>query len=698
MNQNFRNFKKRVGQLAITVALVGSTVVGANADSVNGVTNASVNLREGASTKYEKITTLKAREDVKILDEKGNWYKVEVNGKEGYVYKTYVDKIGNVKDSEDTVKATSSTNVRTGPSTKYSKVGRLHKGQVLKVEGVCENGWYAINYGGDIRYVSDKYLQVVEDDTTNQDVKGTATVVNVKSYLNLREGAGASYNKLTTIPKGEKVDVLSNVSNGWVKVRYQNVTGYVSAKYLEGIDTSNNQAPVIAVDSTYEVKQNREFKYADLKATAYDKEDQKEVEITYSGEVNTKVLGEYKVTLTAVDSLGAKSEKVVTVKVVRNVKPVISCEYSMNKPYKVEVNKSFNNSDLKATASDFEDGNLEISYSVKDSNGNKVSKVDTSKEGYYIVTLTVIDSDGAKVTQDIKVEVLKDQEPVINFYDKNGEITNKNTYRIEQGDDLDLSDDGIKAIFNPKAYDGNGGDITSSINVIGNDKIDVNVSKETTYVIKFQVTDNRVSAIKEAHIDVVPNKAPEITIENAKDNKFFIKQNDTFDYSMLGATAVDVNAVDGTKTPCDVEYKGTVDTSTTGLYTITVSSKDAKGLKTVEKVIVQVGAYQDNTAPVISYGTETLVKNDTLEIKFDTNLGKDKDEQLNKLIKMVDAKANDEKDGDLTSEIEYDLSEFINTEAIGNTYTLKLTVKDSGDTFGENQLSAIKTITIKVVK
>ena len=52
----------------------------------------------------------------------------------------------------------------------------------------------------------------------------------VNESLNIREGSGTSYRKLASIPKGKKVDVLGNVSNGWVKVRYENVTGYVSAK------------------------------------------------------------------------------------------------------------------------------------------------------------------------------------------------------------------------------------------------------------------------------------------------------------------------------------------------------------------------------------------------------------------------------------------------------------------------------------
>ena len=164
---------------------------------------------------------------------------------------------------------------------------------------------------------------------------------------------------------------------------------------------------------------------------------------------------------------------------------------------------------------------------------------------------------------------------------------------------------------------------------------------------------------------------------------------------MLGAKAEDINAVDGKKTPCEVTYKGNVDTSTVGIYTITVSAKDAKGVESVEKVYVNVKAYQDNTAPVISYGEGSLVKNDTLEVKFESDLGTD---QLSKLQEMIKAVATDDKDGVITNKIVYSLPETINTKAIGAEYKLTLTVTDSGDTNNENQITTTKVITIKVVK
>lgn len=56
-----------------------------------GIVNAStLNLRESPSLTSPVVLVLLKGDKVEILTEKGNWYKVKVNGKEGYVYKKYI--------------------------------------------------------------------------------------------------------------------------------------------------------------------------------------------------------------------------------------------------------------------------------------------------------------------------------------------------------------------------------------------------------------------------------------------------------------------------------------------------------------------------------------------------------------------------------------------------------------------------------
>lgn len=747
MNKSYQNFKKRVGKLAVTFALVGTTAAGGMAvatDSVDaatvksGYTSTTVTLRKSASTKSAKLATIKKGAKVTILKTSGKWLKVKYDGKTGYVYKTYVKKTFTTKDYSGKFKLKTDLNVRKGPGTSFVKAGTLKKGTVVTVKGKTSNGWYTITYKGSTRYISasSKYLTKYVAPTPKPE-KNNAPTISVNDTYTLVKGEDFDYSmlKATASDKEDgdltsKIDFSGVVNTGkvgeyTVKLTVKDSKGATATKTVKVIvkKADTNTPPVIAVDSIHYVKQNGTFTYEDLKATAFDKEDSKEVEIKYSGVVNTKEVGEYKVTLIAVDSDKNEAKKEVTVVVVRNVPPVITCKYDNDKnPYQVAQYKEFKLSDLGATASDFEDGdNLTINYTITDKNGKTVDSVDTkidenkiAKDWYYLVKMTATDSNGAKAEKTVKVSVVKDNAPVIKFYKEDGKTEVKNpTYKIESGDTLDLSDANLKKIFNVKADDGEGNDITANINVLDAEKVNLNVKsdKDVHYTIKFQVTDNGVGCVKKADIIVKKNNPPEVTIKNAtKDdttgkyayNKV-VKLNGTFDYSMLGAEAKDYHALDTDKKngkDCTITYKGTVDTTISGDHTVKVIATDAKGAETVETVIVTVEDYKDNNqAPVINHN----ITNNTIELKFEADkvgeyaLGTTKEEQEDALEQYIKATVSDDLDKDI--KVTYALSQKIDTTAIGAEYTVTLTAKDKGDSQGNNIKEATPvTITIKIVK
>ena len=63
------------------------------ADSTGVVTASKLNVRKGPSTKYSRVGSLYKNKSVTILDSKVNWYKINFNGKQGWVSKKYI-KIG----------------------------------------------------------------------------------------------------------------------------------------------------------------------------------------------------------------------------------------------------------------------------------------------------------------------------------------------------------------------------------------------------------------------------------------------------------------------------------------------------------------------------------------------------------------------------------------------------------------------------
>jgi len=55
--------------------------------------------------------------------------------------------------------------------------------------------------------------------------------VNAKPYLNIRKSPGTKYEIIGQIPNGAKINVLA-IANGWAKVTYNKITGFVSSQYL----------------------------------------------------------------------------------------------------------------------------------------------------------------------------------------------------------------------------------------------------------------------------------------------------------------------------------------------------------------------------------------------------------------------------------------------------------------------------------
>ena len=125
-------------------------------------------------------------------------------------------------DATSTYMVTASTlNVRTGPSTSYSKASyQLTSGELVEVVSVA-NGWAQLTDGN---YVSAQYLMEV---TTSDDGSATTMYVTCRT-LNVRTGPSTSYSKVGTLSRGTAVEVVGTYGN-WAKLS----NGYyVSLSYL----------------------------------------------------------------------------------------------------------------------------------------------------------------------------------------------------------------------------------------------------------------------------------------------------------------------------------------------------------------------------------------------------------------------------------------------------------------------------------
>ncbi|PVE79278.1 hypothetical protein DC421_25520 [Priestia megaterium] len=255
------------------------------------VTASKLNVRSGAGTNYGIIGSVVKDQTLSVVSKSGSWYKINYNGRTGYVSSDYVQASGITTPPAEstTYTVTASTlNVRSGAGTSYAAIGSVTKGQKLSV--VSKSGsWYKINYSGRTGYVSSDYVQA--SGTTPPAESTTYTVT--ASTLNVRSGAGTSYASIGSVTKGQKLSVVSK-SGSWYKINYNGRTGYVSSDYVQSSATAS---PKLVVDSFKTLGNAQQVIL--VTADNYD---------TKSAKIQTfeKVDGKWKQVLTANGVLGQK--------------------------------------------------------------------------------------------------------------------------------------------------------------------------------------------------------------------------------------------------------------------------------------------------------------------------------------------------------------------------------------------------------
>ena len=203
------------------------TVVCENEDEALTVTCAKLNVRCGPGTGYSIIGSLERGDTVRrtcVMD--NGWSRILYNGKPAYCSSSYLTPVrfGNVDEAQE---VTSNTlNVRSGPGTMWSVVGKYELGDAVRRIGVGTNGWSKIVYNGTTAYCHSSYLDDVTFKTVNQTVYVKGTSVNV------RNGACKEFSKIGTLKYAQAVKRIGIGSNGWSKIIYNGQTAYCSSKYL----------------------------------------------------------------------------------------------------------------------------------------------------------------------------------------------------------------------------------------------------------------------------------------------------------------------------------------------------------------------------------------------------------------------------------------------------------------------------------
>ena len=246
------------------------------------VINVSTNLRirKSPNTSSDVIGYLTNGEIFNIDGKEGSWYKINANGKVGYIHGDYVKEVsGNSNSSSNNsgsnsnldtslagkkgtvVSVSTSLRVRQSPSTSSSVVGSLRGGQTFEIKGKS-GSWYYINANGLTGYIHGDYVQVGENSSNNggqssgnngqssENNSGmdtslagkTGKVVNVSTSLRIRQSPSTSSSVVGSLSAGQTFKI--NGKNGsWYNIDAQGTKGNVHGDYvkiLSGNEGSNS--------------------------------------------------------------------------------------------------------------------------------------------------------------------------------------------------------------------------------------------------------------------------------------------------------------------------------------------------------------------------------------------------------------------------------------------------------------------------
>lgn len=255
-----------------------------------GVVNVEVaNLRQEADAESTILEHIQLNEEVEILEEQGDWYKVTYKKITGYVSKELVtvntqenvttnttenninNEVENNTTNENTVnnnevensqtennnqeenslnielgeyKIAEATNLKLIPSINATDVLELKVDETVNVVEII-NGWVCIKTENATGWIRQEKLKKEEPKEETQQTEQPTTTVKTQyvsaTSVNVRAEANTNSSIVTTITLNTAVEVSSE-ENGWSKVKVNNQEGYILSSLLSNTQTQTSRS------------------------------------------------------------------------------------------------------------------------------------------------------------------------------------------------------------------------------------------------------------------------------------------------------------------------------------------------------------------------------------------------------------------------------------------------------------------------
>lgn len=237
--------------------------------------NANTTLKSAANStssnlvsvsKGDKMTSVNA-----VSTQSGNYLRVTVNGKTGWLYRGYISPsyVAPAKPATPAAKpvpsaqyTNNSVNFRTGAGTNYKVIQYLAKHTNVTATGVKSGNWVQIKVGSKTGWVSGNYLtkgKAPAKASTSGSSQGTTaktTAYHTKSSVNFRTGASTKHKVIKKLAAKTNVAYTGKKSGNWWQVKQGGKTGWVDSKYLTKGNAPVANAKGTVKTTTYHTKAN----------------------------------------------------------------------------------------------------------------------------------------------------------------------------------------------------------------------------------------------------------------------------------------------------------------------------------------------------------------------------------------------------------------------------------------------------------
>lgn len=274
------NKKAKIGLIILAVIIL---TISTKVYATNGKANQeTVRMRKEASTESSVVTLISLDEEVEVLSEEGEWYKIKYKTYTGYVRKDMLDVDGKTETAQNTnsENTTSSEEIKdkieigyTGtiaskldlklvPSITSSNINTIEENSKITIKDII-NKWSYVETDNKSGWVLTSKIKVSEqkneevkteenkeqtveetkkeentekttskEETKTEEKKKTEVTKYVSAEtLNMRETANNNAKLINQLKVNTKVTVLETEGT-WSKIKVNGKTGYVASKYL----------------------------------------------------------------------------------------------------------------------------------------------------------------------------------------------------------------------------------------------------------------------------------------------------------------------------------------------------------------------------------------------------------------------------------------------------------------------------------